>query len=111
MKRKLIFLSATEYSENTVDRINGYFDMGWEIEDILNADFGYYLILISKDVGNCDYVKKINPSKYKYNLIEESRDTDQKWVTTTTEGMTALFEDKYPNPNCIKAKNNDNKCS
>ena len=48
MKRKLIFLSATEYSENTVDRINGYFDMGWEIEDILNADFGYYLILISK---------------------------------------------------------------
>jgi hypothetical protein len=111
MKRKLIFLSATEYSENTVDRINGYFDMGWEIEDILNADFGYYLILISKDVDNYDFVKKTNPSKCKFNLIEENRKSDQKWVTTTTEERTAIFDDKYPNPNCIKAKNNDNKCS
>ena len=111
MKRKLIFLSATEYSENTVDRINGYFDLGWEIEDILNADFGYYLILISKDVDNRDYLKKINPSKYRYNLIEENRDDDQKWVTTTTEGAATFFEDKYPNQNSIKAKDNDNKCS
>jgi hypothetical protein len=111
MKRKLIFLSAIEYSENTVDRINGYFDMGWEIEDILNADFGYYLILISKDVDNYDYVKKTNPSKCKFNLIEENRKSDQKWVTTTTEEMTAIFDDKYPNQNSIKANNNDNKCS
>jgi hypothetical protein len=77
----------------------------------LNADLGYYLRLISKDVDNYDFIKKPNPSKCTFNLSEENRKSDEKWVTRTTEEMTAIFDDKYPNQNSIKANNNDNKCS
>ena len=83
MKRKLVYLPY-EYSKEMVDAINLYFDKGYEIEDILNADNGYYLILILKGSENYAYtnVSKIDLSDKKNinNLIEEK----QRWVKTST---------------------------
>ena len=83
MKRKLVYLPY-EYSKEMVDAINLYFDKGYEIEDILNADNGYYLILILKGSENYAYVNasKIDLSDKKNinNLIEE----EQRWVKTST---------------------------
>ena len=46
MKRKLVFLSSLEATKEAVDSINSYFDKGYEIEEILDADCGYYIFLI-----------------------------------------------------------------
>ena len=54
MKRKIVFLSSEEYSKDVLDNINECFDKGYEIEQILNAICGYYIILILKDNINCD---------------------------------------------------------
>ena len=75
-KRKLLFLPTT-YSKELVDAINSYFDKGYEIDNILNAEEGYYILLILKGVENYvyayvnDYSK---PSNSKSKLIEENID-------------------------------------
>ena len=83
MMRKLVYLPFS-YSEDTVSIINMYFDKGYEIEDILNAEDGYYIVLILKDNENYAYkhTSKIDLSDKKNinNLIEEK----QKWVKTST---------------------------
>ena len=74
-KRKLLFLPTT-YSKEFVDAINSYFDKGYEIDNILNAEDGYYILLILKGIGNYvhayvnDYSK---PSNGKSKLIEENK--------------------------------------
>ena len=45
MKRKLVYL-PNEYSKDVVDNINGYFDKGYEIENIFNANEGVYILLV-----------------------------------------------------------------
>ena len=83
MSRKIVFLPSV-YSKEIVDSINLYFDRGYEIDDILNADNGYY-ILLSKDNDNYDYrfASKFKLSDENCNLIEEN----QKWVKTTTNDV------------------------
>ena len=53
-KRKIVFLPS-KYSEVIVDNINAYFDMGYEIGDILKSDDGYYILLILNDNENYGY--------------------------------------------------------
>jgi hypothetical protein len=83
MKRKLVYLPC-EYSKEMVDAINLYFDKGYELEDIFNADNGYYMLLVLKCNENYAYkhTSKIDLSDKKNinNLIEEER----KWVKTST---------------------------
>lgn len=81
MKRKLMYLPY-DYSKEMVDAINLYFDKGYEIEDILNADNGYYILLILKgnEKYNYTYVDKCE----KCNLIEENNKSIGKWVKTST---------------------------
>ena len=79
----MAFLSTFEHSKNKVDVINEYFDKGYEIENILDAKCGYYIILVLKGNENCDYAKK-----YKYNLIEEKND---QWVTDITKKDVKLI--------------------
>ena len=83
MSRKIVFLPSI-YSKEIVDSINTYFDRGYEIDDILNADNGYYFLL-SKDNENYDYrfASKFKLSDENCNLIEES----DKWVKTTTNDV------------------------
>lgn len=87
MKRKLIFLSSLEYSKDVVDRINGYFDKGYEIEDILDADCGYYILLVLKCIEK--YKFALSDSKFDFNkLIEEDKKpTKQNWVTSNTDNI------------------------
>ena len=84
MKRKFMFLPSV-YSKEIVDSINEYLDKGYEIEDILNADGGYYILLILKGGETYDYKHKRNfdlsDKKNVCNLIEE------KWVTTCTNDI------------------------
>ena len=89
MKRKLIFLSSTEYSETVVDSINGYFILGWEIEKILNADCGYYIILVFKcnDSYDCKFAAKSDSQDKKCELIEETNNPEQRWVVTNTKDI------------------------
>ena len=47
MMRKLVYLPFV-YSKEIIENINIFFEKGYEIEDILNAEDGYYLILIFK---------------------------------------------------------------
>ena len=86
MKRKLVFLPLT-YSKEVVDIINSYFDKGYEIEDVLYAEEGYYILLILKDDGNYSYkyVSKIYPSDSSANLIEENKNPIPTWVKTSTK--------------------------
>lgn len=109
----MIFLSATEYSETVVDSINTYFNMGWEIEEILNADCGYYFILVSKCNSNYKSATVSDiPAEYKYTLIEEKDNPDSKWFTTSTDNKNAIIEDKYePGKNWIRASKEDIVCS
>lgn len=87
MKRKLIYLPSS-HSEDIVKRINEYFDSGYEIDDILNADFGYYLILVRKVNEKYKYDMKLRPSDDKCTLIEEDNANGQRWVRTITgEGV------------------------
>ena len=78
MKRKLVYL-PNEYSKDIVDNINGYFDKGYEIEDVFNANEGIYILLVSK--GNHKYVKNY---EYPLTLIEEKKEDLQTWVTSNT---------------------------
>lgn len=83
MSRKIVFLPSV-YSKEIVDSINTYFDRGYEIDDILNADNGYY-ILLSKDNENYAYrfASKFKLSDENCNLIEENN----KWVKTSTNDV------------------------
>ena len=88
MKRKLVYL-PNEYSKDVVDNINGYFDRGYEIEDVFNANDGIYIILVLK--GNENY--KYTIPDIKRNLIEEKKVMpDESWCRTRTKegGNTQL---------------------
>lgn len=80
MKRKLVFLSSLEATKEAVDSINSYFDKGYEIEEILDADCGYYIFLVLKGNENYKYTHKFDLSDSKYPLIEEK----VKWTQTST---------------------------
>lgn len=87
MKRKLVFLPAT-YSKVVVDSINEYFDKGYEIEDIIDAENGCYLLLILAHTECCayKYAKKFDSSEDTCMLIEEQHyDSDQCWCSTSTQ--------------------------
>jgi hypothetical protein len=84
MKRKLVYL-PNEYSKDIVDNINGYFDKGYEIEDIFNANEGIYILLVLKDNENYKYVKNFDLSDCRYPLIEEKKEDIQTWVTSNTK--------------------------
>ncbi len=85
MRRKLIFLSLNEESKDGVDNINEYFDKGYEIEKILEADCGYYIFLVLNNCGNHKYA--IDLADYKSTLIEERFfNEEQDWnINTTTD--------------------------
>ena len=92
MKRKMFFLSSVECDKNVVDNINTCFDKGYEIEKILNADCGYYIILSLDENENYMFKKKYELPKYNCNnLIEEGA---KKWVTTITDKN---IDDSYMN--------------
>lgn len=78
MKRKLVYL-PNEYSKDVVDNINGYFDKGYEIEDIFNANEGIYILLALK--GNQKCVKNY---EYPPTLIEENKEHLQTWITSNS---------------------------
>ena len=78
MKRKMIYL-PNEYSKDVVDNINGYFDKGYEIEDVFNANEGIYILLVL--TGNHKYVKNY---EYPLTLIEEKKEDIQTWVNSNT---------------------------
>ena len=77
----MIYL-PNEYSKDVVDNINGYFDKGYEIEDIFNANEGIYILLVLK--GNHKYVKNYD---YPLTLIEEKKEPAQNWVRTSTNDI------------------------
>lgn len=92
MKRKMFFLSSVECDKSVVENINTYFDKGYVIEDILNADCGYYIIMVLNCSKNYDYAKKSN---FEYTLLEEKVKTNPEnikskytymndWVYTPT---------------------------
>lgn len=66
----MIYLPSA-YSKDVLDEINGYFDKGYEIEDVFSADLGVYLIFVLKynEIYNNEY--KLDLSDYTKNLIEE----------------------------------------
>lgn len=86
MKSKLVFLPSI-YNKDIVDGINIYFDKGYVIEDILNADCGYYILLILKGNENYNNTSKYVLSDLKPNLIEEN---NQKWIKTNTADINNL---------------------
>jgi hypothetical protein len=97
MKRKLVYLPSTYYSKDIVDNINSYFDKGYNIEGILDADTGFYLVLILDDNGEYKYtgLKKLD-SYFPYDklkLIEEnisftsSEFPQHHWTSTNTEDI------------------------
>ena len=86
MKRKLVFLPSV-HSKEVVDDINLFFNKGYEIEDILNADDGYYIILVLK--GEEKYFYKFDKNidlpgvnSGNYNLIEEKQNIKQDCVNS-----------------------------
>ena len=82
MKRKLIYL-PNKYSKDVVDNINGYFDKGYEIENILNANEGVYILLVLKD--KYKYATNSDSSNCSYTLIEEEKKKRvPTWVTSIT---------------------------
>lgn len=87
MKRKLVFLSALEATKDAVDSINSYFDKGYEIEEILEADCGYYIFLVLKANEKYKYLHNIDLSDTRYPLIEEKKEPAQTWVTSNTKGV------------------------
>lgn len=82
--RKLVFLPSA-YSKEVVENINGYFNSGYVIEDILNADNGYYVFLYLKNDKSYAYkcVKNFDTSNDKCELIEEG----QIWVSSNTQDI------------------------
>lgn len=92
MKRKLVYLPSTYYSKDIVDDINSYFDKGYDIEGVLDADSGFYLVLILNNNGNYKYtgIKKLDlPYNNVFNLIEENRTGSfkQDWISTHTQDI------------------------
>ena len=82
MKRKFIYL-PNKYSKDVVDNINGYFDKGYEIENILNANEGVYILLVLKD--KYKYATNSDSSNCSYTLIEEEKKKGvPTWVTSIT---------------------------
>ena len=80
MKRKMVYL-PNEYSKDVVDNINGYFDKGYEIENIFNANEGVYILLVLKD----KYATNSDSSNHSYTLIEEEKKKGvPTWVTSIT---------------------------
>lgn len=94
MKRKLVYLPSTYYSKDIVDDINSYFDKGYDIEGVLDADSGFYLVLILNNNENYKYtgIKKLDLPYDKLKLIEEnitytSSEFPQHWTSTNTEDI------------------------
>ena len=94
MKRKLVYLPSTYYSKDIVDNINSYFDKGYDIEGILDADTGFYLVLILNNNEEYKYtgLKKSDLPYDKLKLIEEninytSAEFPQHWTSTNTEDV------------------------
>lgn len=94
MKRKLVYLPSTYYSKDIVDDINSYFDKGYNIEGILDADTGFYLVLILNNNEEYKYtgLKKLDLPYDKLKLIEEnisytSAEFPQHWTSTNTEDI------------------------
>ena len=91
MKRKLVYLPSTYYSKDIVDDINGYFDKGYNIEGILDADTGFYLVLILNNNEEYKYtgLKKLDLPYDKLKLIEEytSAEFPQHWTSISTEDI------------------------
>ena len=91
-KRKLVYLPLV-YSKDIVDGINEYFDKGYEIEGILNADEGCYILLILNNDDKNKYRSNLNkmdlPYNDKYNLIEENHTGSfkQDWISTNTQNI------------------------
>lgn len=85
MKRKLVYL-PNEYSKDVVDNINGYFDRGYEIEDVFNANEGIYILLVLKGNENSKYM--FDFKEVKYPLIEEKKVMpDESWCRTSTKDV------------------------
>ena len=94
MKRKLVYLPSTYYSKDIVDDINSYFDKGYAIEGILDADTGFYLVLILNNNEEYKYtgLKKLDlPYDKLKQLIEENviytDNFSRKWTSTSTENI------------------------
>lgn len=94
MKRKLVYLPSV-YSKDIVDNINSYFDKGYDIEGVLDADSGFYLVLILNNNEEYKYagLKKLD-SYFPYDklkLIEENviytDNFQRKWTSTSTENI------------------------
>ena len=82
MKRKMVYL-PNEYSKDVVDNINGYFDKGYEIENVFNANEGVYILLVLKD--KYKYATNSDSSNCSYTLIEEEKKKGvPTWVTSIT---------------------------
>ena len=82
MKRKMVYL-PNEYSKDVVDNINGYFDKGYEIENIFNANEGVYILLVLKD--KYKYATNSDSSNCSYTLIEEEKKKGvPTWATSIT---------------------------
>lgn len=92
MKRKLIYLPS-KYSKDIVDSINDYFDKGYDIEGILDADAGCYMVLILNNNEEYNYtgVKKFDLPYNRLKLIEENatytRHFPQHWINSNTEDI------------------------
>lgn len=94
MKRKLVYLPSTYHSKDIVDDINSYFDKGYSIEGILEAETGFYLVLILDNNEEYKYtgLKKLDLPYDKLKLIEEninytSAEFPQHWTSTNTEDI------------------------
>ena len=94
MKRKLVYLPSTYHSKDIVDDINSYFDKGYNIEGILEAETGFYLVLILNNNEEYKYtgLKKLDLPYDKLKLIEEnisytSAEFPQHWTSTNTEDI------------------------
>ena len=94
MKRKLVYLPSTYHSKDIVDDINSYFDKGYSIEGILEAETGFYLVLILDKNEEYKYtgLKKLDLPYDKLKLIEEninytSDEFSQHWTSTNTEDI------------------------
>jgi hypothetical protein len=91
MKRKMIYLPST-YSKDVLDEINGYFDKGYEIEDVFSADLGVYLIFVLKynEIYNNEY--KLDLSDYTKNLIEEVYKKPECTTTNTIVNVEEIYK-------------------
>ena len=62
--------------------------MNYEIDDILDAASGRYIVLVRNCNDNFNYTKKFNlPDIDKCTLIEENIDPEQRWVSSNTEDV------------------------